>query len=61
MAPPGTVSSTNLSLGKGITDPKGKSFFGSTPLKICNNTGTDGAVYVWPFIVKSTPCASSPI
>jgi hypothetical protein len=44
--PPGTVSSTNLSFGKGITDPEGKSFFGSTPFKICNNTGTDGAVYV---------------
>ena len=46
MAPPGTVSSTNLSLGKTITDPVGSSFFGSTPLKICNNTGTDGDVNV---------------
>ena len=36
----------NLSLGKAITDPVGSSFFGSTPLKICNNTGTDGDVNV---------------
>jgi hypothetical protein len=43
--PPGTVSSTNLFLGKEITDPEGKSLLGSTPFKICNNTGTDGGVY----------------